>query len=253
MNYATSIKKPTVFVIVDFDNYFGRDVTKWTKENIEFEINCFIALVFAKYSNFENIIVRLYGGWYSEDKLTVQASQLQQFLSQISIFPIIINGKLVSGKVELAASLYEIPDVVWGYTMKEKDGIPRIRINHEKIDSTCNINRDQCPHYIMYRFTKAKDKRCHVSGCLNLQRDIYKGIEQKMVDTLLACDLIAISDDENCDGVLIFSDDFDHFPSLAVAATKINNKLIFLYYKNSENIELVKNILNPFSIIIEQI
>jgi len=79
-------------------------------------------------------------------------------------------------------------------------------------------------------------------------------IEQKMVDTLIACDIVSISDDQNVIGLFLVSDDQDHFPSLALANSKQSYKQnkhlqsILLGIKNEYNFEFITEFLKPFNI-----
>ncbi len=240
-----------VVVIIDFDNYLGTDVSKLTKEDLELTLTDIVIQCEKHFHGFDSIQIRLYGGWYHETTLTKQASAIQQLLSQINIFPKIGNGKILRGSVELVSSLFDIPNYNWQYTYKEKNGIPRIRINHDEIDLLCNSNRESCPKFILYKFTQKKTKQCHVPGCNHLHKDVFKGIEQKMVDTMIACDIISTVKNNEIKGVFVLSDDQDHFPSYAMASTYSDQvDKIVIGVKNSDNqrFSLISNLLTPFNI-----
>ncbi len=239
-----------VVVIIDFDNFFGEDISKLNSESLEFSFKELIALCEKEFSDFANIQFRLYGGWYKENSLTKQASALQQLLSDVIVFPKVVSNKVINGKIELAVSLHAKPDFVWGYTHKETEGVKRIRINHECVDTFCNDNRSTCPKFILYKFTDKKTKKCPITSCENLQKNVFKGAEQKMVDTLIACDVIAISGDETTAGLLVISDDQDHLPSLAMANLRedYNIRPIILGIKNEKIIDFLNNFLLPFNI-----
>jgi len=244
----------TIAVIIDFDNYFGSDMSIISSEDLELAFSEIVNLCETKFSEFDRVDIRLYGGWYYETTLTKQASTIQQLLYNVSVFPKVQGGKAIQGSIEMIAELYDIPDFTWGYTHKETDGIKRVRINHECVDTVCKENRPICPKFILYKFTDKKDKHCPVSGCANLQKNVFKGIEQKMVDTLIACDILSIADDENVKGILVISDDQDHLPSLALAKEKQKNKQvknlenIVLGIQNEQKIEFVTEFLKPFDI-----
>ncbi len=240
-----------VVVIIDFDNYFGTDVSKLTKESLELTLVDVIIQCEQLFADFDRIQIRLYGGWYHGVTLTKQASVIQQILSQIDVFPKIEKGKIIRGDVDLVSSLFEIPNYSWQHTYKEKNGIPRIRINHEEVDDLCNLSRDSCPKFILYKFTQKKQKQCHVPGCDHLHKDVFKGIEQKMVDTMIACDVISTVKDSDIEGVLVLSDDQDHFPSYAIASKYSNrdNKIVVgVKNTDAERFNLISNILTPFNV-----
>lgn len=239
-----------VIVIIDFDNYFGADVSKLNSDEIEFSFKEIIKTCEKEFSNFNYIKIRLYGGWYKENTFTKQASGVQQLLRQISVFPKVNERRILNGNIELATSLYIKPDFIWGYTHKETNGIKRIRVNHESVDIVCKENRSHCPKYLLYKFTDSKDKLCHVDGCFNLQKNVFKGAEQKMVDTIIACDVISSSEDDSVSGILIISDDQDHLPALAQASLKKNenSKSIILGLRNVALVEFMSNFMLPFNI-----
>jgi uncharacterized LabA/DUF88 family protein len=249
----------TVFVLIDFDNLFTSDITTYSSEYFEYFFSDILIKCEKEFSKIEYIHIKLYGGWYKEHSLTKKASVLQQLLSKVNVFPKVHNGKVLNGKIDLVSSLHDIPDYTWGFTYKEKNGIGRIRINHELIDEPCNSNRDLCPKFILYKFTKTKGTKCHLPNCENFNKDVFKGIEQKMVDTLIACDILSIVNDETAIGIALYSDDQDHFPSLAMASRKIgikgNNNLqnILLYYRNEMDLKFVRSLLKPFNIQIKLI
>jgi uncharacterized LabA/DUF88 family protein len=241
-----------IVVIIDFDNYF-RDNEINDSQKFELALTEIVEKCETNFQNFNEILIRLYGGWYQGTTLTKKASILQQLLSQISMFPKIQNSNKINGTIEMVSSLFEIPNVQWHYTYKEKDGIGRVRLNHDLVDGFCTQNKEQCPKYILYKFTAKKDKQCHIQNCTNTHKDVFKGIEQKMVDTMIACDVVSAVNNENVNGLFILSDDQDHFPSYAIASEQIKQKgnpySILLGIKNNNDArkELITILLNPFN------
>lgn len=240
----------SIIVIIDFDNYFGSDFNKITSEKIEFSFKEVVKLCEQKFTDYNSIHIRLYGGWFKETTLTKQASGVQQLLHNVNVFPKVTENKVVNGKIELATSLHIKPDFVWAHTHKETDGVKRIRLNHDSIDTVCKDNRNTCPKYILYKFTDSKNKKCSVNDCVNLQKHVFKGAEQKMVDTLIACDIISVCEDDNVLGLLVISDDQDHLPSLAVASMKKKQSIqsIILGIQNDKVIDFISNFMQPFNI-----
>lgn len=244
----------TIAVIIDFDNYFGIDLNKITSEGLQFSFSEIVNLCENKFREFENISIRLYGGWYNEMSLTKQASSLQQLLYHVNVFPKVQNGKIIHGSIEMVSELYGIPDFRWGHTYKETNGIKHVRIDFDIADELCSNNRSACPKFILYKFTKSKNKMCPVQGCNNIHKNIFKGIEQKMVDTLIACDILSIADDDMIKGLVVISDDQDHFPSLALAVEKQKVKQtrnlddIILVIQNDMKHQFIEEFLKPFNI-----
>ncbi len=243
----------TVVILIDYDNYFGSDVSKISSEQMEFSFKEMVRLCESEFSDFNSIQIRLYGGWYKDTSFTKVASEVQQLLSQINVFPKVTQKGILYGIIELATTLHIKPDFIWEHTYKETNGVSginRIRINHDCADLSCSTNRNNCPKYILYKFTDKRDKKCPVDGCNNLQKNIFKGAQQKMVDTLLACDVISTSEDETIVGVLVISDDHDHLPSLALASMKKKENIqsIILGIKNEQVNDFVVAFMEPFNI-----
>jgi uncharacterized LabA/DUF88 family protein len=239
-----------VVILIDFDNYFGSDVSKLSIQKMELSFKEMIRLCESEFSDFNSVQIRLYGGWYKETIFTKVASEVQQILSQVNVFPKTTSKGNLNGSIELATSLYIKPEFVWGYTYKETQGVKRIRINHECVDDLCKANRTTCPKYLLYKFTESKERKCGVVGCENLQKDVFKGAEQKMVDTLIACDIITTSEDETVIGVLVISDDQDLLPSLALASMKKKETIqsIILGIQNKNIEEFFSKFMEPFNI-----
>lgn len=244
----------TIAVIIDFDNYFGTDITIITSESLELAFSELVNFCEVKFHDFDNIAFRLYGGWYNEMSLTKQASELQQLLFNVSVFPKVQKGKVIHGSIEMVSELHGIPDFTWGHTYKETNGIKRVRIDFDKVDDICNNNRDSCPKFILYNITRNKDRNCKVKGCKSVHKDIFKGVEQKMVDTLIACDILSFADEETTKGLVVISDDQDHFPSLALAIERQKAKQtrnlddIILVIQNDMKRHFISEFLKPFEI-----
>ena len=214
--------------LIDFDNWFTkRDLNHYTNEEIQFEFTEIInsSIDINTLENSDYVELRLYSGWYQEEVLSQKASILNNNLPQIKLFPI-INSKnnIIRGRLELVDTLAQVPNYQWRNTLKEKKGISYIRINNDKLNETCAGNRENCPPQILKRITKKKQHECKVDGCNSINEDLFIKTEQKMVDTMIACDLISYSMEEDISKVVIVSDDIDHFPALAVAS---QNKLRF--------------------------
>jgi uncharacterized LabA/DUF88 family protein len=245
-----------IFVLIDFDNIFKKSLNEYSSEEFELIIKDLIRDVISLNPSPSEIKLRFYGGWFKDDILTGRASLLQQLISTISIFPIIKLGARIKGNIELATTLYYYPSHVWTNTFKEKEGIPRLRINQEKLPEWCSLNRDQCPVFLLNKFTIRKEKQCHIEHCEIKNSEAFTGIEQKMVDTMIACDLITFSQEKGVEAVCLFSDDFDLLPPLGFSSIFKSEKnpdlKIQLFIKNEHQINLAKQILSPFDVKITQ-
>lgn len=240
-----------VAIVIDFDNYFKREIDDYNEGEIIFLLSRIIDEVINMTSNVERITIRLYSGWYEEHHLSKKASAAMQLFSNINIFPIALRSenRLIHGEIEFATELIQIPNFKWYHTFRERSGIPHLRINHDKLSLTCEESRDICPVYILSNFTKKKSRLCKVPGCSTQQMEVFFSREQKMVDTLIACDIISLFEDPGIDSIYLVSDDMDHLPSLAFGKFKNDRpKNVFLCLSNRKIEALFKSIISNFDI-----
>lgn len=249
-NYSMVIH-PTGIIIIDFDNLFKQDISDLTPEILEFEFKKFVSFVISENNNLTEIIIRLYGGWYKDEALTNNASSIQQMLASVNVFPFINTSERIKirGKIELASSLFSMPSLIWKGTYKEKHGVYNMRINRDALSTTCEDNPTLCPPKILNRFTKKKNKICSVEGCSSIHKNIFKAMEQKMVDTMIACDILSCSDEELIQNLIIVSEDTDIFPSLVLGKQKSRSpQSVSLLIKNERFKNTCEAYLVPFQI-----
>ena len=220
LNYISK----TAIILLDFDNFIHKPIDEISPELLEYELSEIVLDTLNSFDDIENIEIRLYGGWLQEGKSTKKADTLLQLLSAFNLFPIIIiqSKRKIEGQVTLVKSLLAIPDIIWEDTLKVRKGIPRVRIKYENMDKACSSNKNSCPLHIMNRFTRSKGKTCSVIECTQLNSTVFESVEQKMVDTMIACDLFSLSQANNLAGIYILSDDFDHIPSIIMTASNLN-------------------------------
>lgn len=241
-----------MYVLVDFDNHFIQPIESYTPLKFEFQIKQIIELVVKFNENPAEIRIKFYGGWYKGDLLTAKASELLKLISAIKVFPFIKDKNLIKGTIQLASAMHYYPSYVWTHTFKEKDGIAKMQIKTDGLSEWCENNQSVCPIHLVQKFTKKKDKICHHEHCTTTNAKAFINFEQKMVDTLLTCDLISITEDEETSGICLFTDDFDFLPSLAYCSiSKLKRKKnlpIQLFIKNNRQEDLISQILSPFEI-----
>ena len=123
-----------VFVIVDFDNFFPRPIPEIPINKIEFLFKEIVRDIITNVHNVQNIIIRIYGGWYQDDTLTNRASQLLSILKLISdgIFPVVIEQRKIEGSIDMVFSLFKVAHV-WYNTYQERSGLPKLRIAHTTV------------------------------------------------------------------------------------------------------------------------
>lgn len=236
-----------VFILIDFDNVFKKPLNQYTIVEFQLNLNDIVKSVLSLNTSPTEIKIRFYGGWFRDDNLSTVASLLQQKLALISLFPIIREKKIIRGSMELATSMFSFPSHIWTNTYKEKEGIARLRVNEDVLPEWCNLNKTDCPAFMLSKFTSKKAKQCHHQHCDIKNSVAFTGIEQKMVDTMIACDLISFSQFNDVEAVCLFSDDLDLLPPLGFTSIFRNdpnsNFKVQLFVKNERQINLIKQIL----------
>jgi hypothetical protein len=229
-------------VLIDFDNFFANNDYENNNHKFEQKLIGLISYILNKNNTIKYLYLRLYGAWYSNGVLNNRASTILSIISNVNIFPIIYDGVKILGRIEISNTMYGIPDKLFNNTLKEKRGLSNIRVNQNLINSTCPIQSSDCPAKILQRFAKGKQKQCHIEGCSNINEEIFVTMEQKMVDTWIACDIIALIGDENINNIIIISNDFDLVPPIFYAVRKkLSHQEIYLVVTNSFNFGNYKN------------
>lgn len=158
--------------------------------------------------------IRVYGGWYEDKRITRMAQELiininEDFPKNINI-PRDGDGKLIpiNLQAELAVSLVQDQRFHLFNTYRKKSKLNNIRIEN---NSSLGCQDNDC---ILLSFKKLlKTGRCPKNGCSIDRSDIVYRNEQKIVDSMLTCDIIYISYNEIANVILVSSDD-DFLPPL---------------------------------------
>lgn len=209
-----------IAILIDFDNLFYHDLSLVDNvSGLQHEINNIINIAYSINFNLNNFHIRFYGGWMEKGILTNYASRLLTTIENLDYFPFFneLTKKVVHGQVELATHLVAVSDFEWQNTRKTKLGIPNLRLVNSGLPPGCKRTSDTCPVRILHRFSKKPSRECPVPGCNIKNEEAFMVVEQKMVDTMLACDIMEISNNSNYSGLIVASDDMDLLPPLAQA------------------------------------
>lgn len=240
----------TVGILVDFDNFFPRPIGEYTETDIRNILVFAVNSVRKKLPDVERFVIRLYGGWYSNNSLTARASTLSTMLPALNtIFPILVPPKtIIQGNIEIATQLYG-HSFVWYNTYREHAGLPKLRIDQSVLGTQCGVNSSTCPVKILKRFTEKKQRICDTVGCMTVHSSVFFQRTQKYVDTMIACDIISLGTDHDVMGVFVLSDDVDHFPAFAVAHDLHTTQAkLGLFIVNDQNVVPYTSLLSPFEI-----
>ena len=237
------IAENTTIGIVDFDNYLeDHDIL-----NSETEFNQKINEILSKMvdESTSYCLVRFYGGWYMDGTLSRIGSLIQQRIATNRIFPLNKGGKNYHGQIELASSISILEGFTFENTYRIKNGLPNIRLDKQHLNSHCSNSNDSCPARILDKFTRRKDKECATNHCTVINQDAYKYSDQKMVDTMMALDIVDYGQNQNVNKIVLFSDDTDLVPS--VLRSKIKDNKIKVVASQSSAIDMYTDLENHFS------
>ena len=156
----------------------------------------------------------MYGGWYEEQIPTSDAQKIAENLNEH--FPKVIlskpDGKRVIVNAELAYSLKCDPEHHLWYTLRSKVA-PRGIVFVDPATAGCG-HIDRCPLRPGYDFFV--DGRCPEHDCVVRPPLVIRRREQKLVDTMLAADVLfnTRSDERR---IAVVSSDEDLWPAIRMA------------------------------------
>jgi hypothetical protein len=159
--------------------------------------------------------VRIYGGWYEGTTLTPLAQRIIAELAQD--FPTVLTFRNQSGNfgklyiaAELARSIEAEPSHHLFNTLRTKSTPRTIICEHP---ATKGCSDPACPLSCLP--TLFNTGNCTKHGCSMQLEDLMYRREQKLVDTMLACDIIHAAR-LKCDFTMLVSSDDDLLPAIRV-------------------------------------
>ena len=160
--------------------------------------------------------VRIYGGWYEGATLTRLAQDVSVAIH--NEFPALV--RVLGGarqiitfmtKAELAVALLEEPSHLLFNTYRRRGKPANIRIQSP---ATLGCPQVACPLPIARKLLKTG--KCSFPTCTVTADDLVYRHEQKIVDTMLSCDLIYAAE-FGYDRIILLSGDDDFLPPLRTA------------------------------------
>lgn len=233
-------------IILDFDNYFPKQMSEYPAVRLESFFSSIISEILKTDMLVSEIIIRLYGGWYQGTGYSKKASELQIALQGISLFPIFYKNKRINGLIEIAEQMYGI-NYTWLDTFQEKVGLQKVKIDWTRTGNSCTHSAPTCPVKILSNFIQNKNHHCSNLGCGVVQSDVFYRREQKLIDTMMTCDVISYTEEIDVASVYVVSDDIDLFPSIALSKAKSPSKRIVMVIKNQLMYSKYQNILSTFN------
>ncbi|WP_047882458.1 NYN domain-containing protein [Pseudomonas sp. ARP3] len=157
--------------------------------------------------------IRLYGGWYEGDNFSVLSQQLS--VSIQAEFPAVLRVPNDGGGItvlrataELAVSLLEEPSHQLFNTYRRKGRPSNIRV---ETPASVGCSTLTCPLPLAKKLLQKG--RCPTQGCITGGASLVYRHEQKLVDTMLTCDLMYLSS-QAYDFIFILSADDDFLPPI---------------------------------------
>ena len=206
-------ERRTLSVLVDYDNVHEIHRSK----GLEYLARRIAAAIDNKVlTSVQRFRLRLYGGWFEQVRPTRRA---QDLAAEIAGFPISVaagggeGGKAVIVSAELATGLIVEPRLVLTHTVRRRTGPAGLRC--EVPSGLCGVN-PSCPLGSVARVLAGTS--CTVEGCAAVPAERLWKLEQKMVDTLLASDLVYLAIEEGLPVVVVSNDD-DIWPAIRLALT----------------------------------
>lgn len=238
-------------ILVDYDNAFYGVTPNvpFIKQRLETLVNNCLKTN----DSLSQIDIRLYGGWRMDGQYTSLASKILGYLETVKceLFPLIYQGRLVKGEIELVVSQYNL-DIVWENTLQEKSTRHHLGMNHDPERHGCK-NPETCPLQMVARATHGLEVVCPNDGCGLIDVTQLTRIEQKMVDSMMSCDILEYTRDKDYYVVEVVSDDVDLHPALALAGekyAKAEGVSILLMVKNIKKSPMYQQQLGPHNIVI---
>ncbi len=242
------IRNYTTVAIVDVDNYLDCAEMIKSENNFKMKMNDILSNVLN--ADCEYYLIRLYGGWYSNGLLTKNGSEIQKYITSANYFPLTTHGKIVRGEIELASSLNFLDGFNFTNTYRIKNGLPKINLDRNHINSHCASESANCPAQLLSKFASKKNKQCGVSDCEARNFNAFKCSEQKMVDTMMSIDIVDYGENDNVQLIFVLSNDTDLIPSVIRCVVRQNKIRViasqssalenYLELENRLNIEILK-------------
>lgn len=222
-------------VLLDFNNVFTGDLASISSNDIEAKLMVPIREMLSDNANINRIDIRVYGGWYQQGSLTDKASTAFTLLGGIDCaIPLQNSGRWVRWGIENVISAYGT-NHFWDNTYRQKNGLPRILVNTDAQRERCGIDKSHCPVEIVKKISKAPRKICPVDNCTLKAEDIFQTFGQKMIDTMMACDILTIAEEPETDAIAVMTDDVDMLPALVVSALKYKHVSYYIATHNKQH------------------
>lgn len=204
----------SVIVLVDFDNVDplirGRGLTHVVDRIIQ-------AIPVPVLDAHPRVTLRLYGGWYINNNYTQLAQRLATDIAAAYPQPFTVAGALgpTIVNVQLALSTLYEPGLPLTHTFRSRASAKGLKCDTSKLISC--VAGPSCPLRHIPAFIS--NEECGHNGCQTTPADVLRRNEQKLVDSMIATDLLFLQDQGQAPVVLVSTDD-DMVPAVRFAIAK---------------------------------
>ena len=200
-----------VHVLVDFHN-LPSSLQAGSPESLARVID---ALIVSHCPSAREVNIRLYGGWYNEQGLSRDGTRLSQEVG--ASFPLSLlgpGGEVRYVRCEIASSLVDSRSDVFPATLRHRHGIDLLMRDPHPVRCVDPAN---CTVPVVLKWSR---NGCPTPGCPVTSFEAFRCIQQKLVDTLVCCDLLSLALPDPATAVFLVSEDDDFVPALLLAAQR---------------------------------
>jgi hypothetical protein len=173
------------------------------------------AVITSYYPGTREVNIRLYGGWYDDRGLSRDGTKLTQEVG--NAFPLSMagpGGTIRYVRCEIASSLIDSRADLFPSTLRHRHGLDWfIRDPHPP---RC-LDQSSCTIPIVLKWSR---NGCPTPACPVTSIEAFRCIQQKLVDTLICCDLLSLAAADPEVSVFLVSEDDDFIPALLLAGVR---------------------------------
>ena len=213
-----------MIILVDYDNIEYNIL----RLGISYVVNRIVSKIDpSEVDSKRRITIRLYGGWYEQNRFTQKAQNLSADVAANYPNTALLsdNSTSVIVNCEMAYSILADPTNHLFSTFRPR-GIPSgLNAKHP---ASCGCTTPNCPIVAIHNFIR--NNSCPLCNTIRPEDIFYRG-EQKLVDTMLTSDLIFSSNQSVNLGVVSSDDDF--WPG--IKTTLANGKTVIQLHTRTRN------------------
>ena len=200
----------TKLILVDYDNAFAKSDPErhLLRVDVTHALNRLAKVTdyFSEVKGLEAVKIRLYGGWFEENKTTKLAQDINVEIGRDFPFQFVLpEDKTIRVECERADRLLSVPDRTLYATYRVTNAVGEIAFRKLR----CCSKAEEVSEFLANYCNLRKCPCCHKLG----ERSIIERHGQKMVDSMILCDLDYLLKKED-NRVALISSDADMLPVL---------------------------------------